>query len=59
MSGIRVLSLDGGGVRGIIQLSILKRLEDLTGLGLPLGELFDLMVGTSAGKFWDYSLEFV
>jgi RING-type zinc-finger len=50
LSGIRVLSLDGGGVRGIIQLSILQRLEQLVGLGMPFGEFFDLMVGTSAGK---------
>lgn len=32
LSGIRVLSLDGDGVKGIIQLSILQRLEQLVGL---------------------------
>jgi hypothetical protein len=51
LRGVSVLSLDGGGVRGIIPLSILKRLEETLDLGVPLGELFDLMVGTSAGKF--------
>lgn len=49
ISGVRVLSLDGGGVRGIVELAVLKRLETHIGLGLPLGEFFDLIVGTSAG----------
>ncbi|KAK3349748.1 acyl transferase/acyl hydrolase/lysophospholipase [Lasiosphaeria hispida] len=49
LAGVRVLSLDGGGVRGIVQLVVLKRLEEQTGLGIPLGRFFDLMVGTSAG----------
>lgn len=47
--GPRVLSLDGGGVRGIVELIILQRLEQAIGLGLPLGQFFDLIVGTSAG----------
>ncbi|RYP11186.1 hypothetical protein DL764_000211 [Monosporascus ibericus] len=47
--GLRVLSLDGGGVRSIIELGILQRLEALTGLGLPIGQFFDLIVGTSGG----------
>jgi hypothetical protein len=50
LSGIRVLTLDGGGVRGIIQLSILQRLEELVNLDIPFGKLFDLLVGSSAGK---------
>ncbi|EGX45761.1 hypothetical protein AOL_s00140g77 [Orbilia oligospora ATCC 24927] len=49
LSGIRVLSLDGGGVRGIVELVILERLEDLIGLGLPIGTFFDLIIGTSTG----------
>ncbi|KAF3272372.1 hypothetical protein TWF970_010094 [Orbilia oligospora] len=44
-----VLSLDGGGVRGIVELVILERLEDLIGLGLPIGTFFDLIIGTSTG----------
>lgn len=52
-AGIRVLSLDGGGVRGIVELTILERLEKQIGLGVPLGQFFDLIVGTSAGE--DYS----
>lgn len=50
ISGLRILSLDGGGVRGVIQLVTLQRLESLIDLGLPLGQFFDLIVGTSAGK---------
>ncbi|KAK4141483.1 uncharacterized protein C8A04DRAFT_14074 [Dichotomopilus funicola] len=48
-AGLRILSIDGGGVRGIIELVILERLETLIGLGLPLNHFFDLIVGTSAG----------
>jgi len=48
-AGLRILSLDGGGVRGIIELVILERLETLIGLGLPLNHFFDLIVGTSSG----------
>lgn len=43
----RVLAIDGGGVRGIIQTRILTALEDAT--GQPVAELFDLIVGTSIG----------
>jgi hypothetical protein len=50
LCGVRLLSLDGGGIRGIIQLSILNRLETRLDLEMPIGELFDLMVGTSTGK---------
>lgn len=50
LAGLRVLTLDGGGVRGIIELRILNRLEEKIGLGIPLGQFFDLIVGTSTGK---------
>ena len=42
-----ILSLDGGGIRGIITARILQEIEDLT--GKRIHELFDLIVGTSAG----------
>lgn len=48
-AGVRLLSLDGGGVRGIIELEILRRLEQEIGLDLPISNFFDLIVGTSAG----------
>jgi hypothetical protein len=50
LARVRVLSLDGGGIRGIVELTILQRLENLIDLGIPLGQFFDLMVGTSAGR---------
>jgi len=43
----RVLAIDGGGVRGIIQARILTALEDAT--SRPVADLFDLIVGTSIG----------
>lgn len=46
----RVLALDGGGVRGHIQLEILALLEREIGLDLPLRSFFDLIVGTSIGE---------
>jgi hypothetical protein len=50
LSGVRVLSLDGGGVRGIIGLEIIKRLQKSVGLSIRPSAYFDLIVGTSAGK---------
>ncbi len=43
----KVLSIDGGGLRGIIPARILVEIENLT--GKPICELFDLMAGTSTG----------
>lgn len=42
-----ILSVDGGGVRGIIPLACLVRLESR--LGRPSREIFDLAAGTSTG----------
>ncbi len=42
-----VLSIDGGGVRGIIPARILKELETRT--GKEIHELFDFVTGTSTG----------
>ena len=47
--GIRVLTLDGGGIRGIVELEILRQLEKELGGGLHIQSLFDLVVGTSTG----------
>ncbi len=44
---VRVLSIDGGGVRGVIPATVLSKLEDKT--GKPVAELFDLICGTSTG----------
>jgi len=49
----RILSLDGGGVRGAISIAFLERLEEVVGEieGRPtrLGDWFDLIGGTSTG----------
>lgn len=42
-----VLSLDGGGVRGILTLQLLKKLEEVA--GAPCYEFCDLVAGTSTG----------
>jgi uncharacterized protein len=43
----KILSLDGGGIKGIIPCTILRYIEDET--GLPIHRLFDLLAGTSTG----------
>src|SRR5256885_12678414 len=49
----RMLSLDGGGVRGVISVAFLERIEALlsaqAGEGVRLGDWFDLIGGTSTG----------
>ena len=44
---VRVLSIDGGGIRGIIPTLVLAELERRT--GQPTAQVFDLIVGTSTG----------
>ncbi len=44
---IWILSIDGGGIRGIIPAKILAEIERLT--QKPIAQLFDIMVGTSTG----------
>ncbi|KAF4474617.1 Phospholipase A I [Colletotrichum fructicola Nara gc5] len=46
-AGYRVLALDGVGVKGIIQLQVLKNIQRLT--KLPIRVFFDLAIGTSVG----------
>jgi len=50
-AGVRILSLDGGGIRGIVELVLLKAIQKKLGLGVPLSEFFDLIVGTSTGEW--------
>ena len=44
---VKVLAIDGGGIRGIIPAMVLNRMEELT--RKPICELFDLIGGTSTG----------
>lgn len=45
---VRVLCMDGGGMRGYVTVVILKRILEATGAWC-VGEVFDLIVGTSTG----------
>jgi Patatin-like phospholipase len=50
----RILALDGGGIRGVFTLQILAKIEeifraDLRNDKLVLGDVFDLIAGTSTG----------
>lgn len=47
MSKFKILSLDGGGIRGAFSAAFLATLEK--SVGAPLGRYFDLIVGTSTG----------
>ncbi|CAJ0552466.1 Ff.00g064450.m01.CDS01 [Fusarium sp. VM40] len=48
-AGVRILCLDGGGVRGIVELAILRAIEEALGHHIPIQNFFDLIVGTSTG----------
>lgn len=45
--GLRILSMDGGGMKGLATVKILKEIEK--GTGKRIHELFDLICGTSTG----------
>lgn len=49
-AGVRVLTFDGGGVRGMSTLEYMQALQDEVGLPLPIQENFDVVFGTSIGK---------
>ena len=44
---VSILSIDGGGIRGIVPATFLVEFEKRT--GKPICELFDLIAGTSTG----------
>jgi patatin-like phospholipase/acyl hydrolase len=44
---VRILSIDGGGIRGLIPALVLEHLEALT--GRPIADQFDLVAGSSTG----------
>ncbi|KAL4899393.1 hypothetical protein BDW74DRAFT_189395 [Aspergillus multicolor] len=45
----RILSIDGGGPRGIIPLENLEILQEIVGSEIAVPDLFDLYMGTSSG----------
>lgn len=47
MKTFNILSIDGGGLRGIVPVKILQKIESVT--GVPIQETFDLFAGTSTG----------
>ena len=46
--GLRILSLDGGGSRGVVSISMMRSLVDAMG-GLEVCDAFDIICGTSTG----------
>lgn len=48
-AGLRILTLDGGGIRAIIGLTFLQQIEREFGVELPIQAFFDLIVGTGTG----------
>lgn len=45
--GLRILSMDGGGMRGMATVQMLRNIEQ--GTGRRIHEMFDLICGTSTG----------
>ncbi|KAF1965009.1 FabD/lysophospholipase-like protein [Bimuria novae-zelandiae CBS 107.79] len=48
-AGVRILCLDGGGVRAIVQLQILLMIQQQFRNQIPIQAFFDLILGTSSG----------
>lgn len=49
-AGVRVLSIDGGGIRAVVPIQFLRALERAIGLDMPVQEHFDFAYGTSSGE---------
>lgn len=47
---VRLLSVDGGGIRGSVSLEFIQALQDRVGLPMPIQDHFDVAYGTSSGE---------
>ena len=50
-AGARILSVDGGGVRGVVPLEFLRLLQGYLGSELQVQDLFEQAFGTSSGRW--------
>jgi hypothetical protein len=48
-AGVRVLAIDGGGVKGMVPIVWLEELESILQLPIPIQHYFDFVIGTSSG----------
>jgi patatin-like phospholipase/acyl hydrolase len=48
-AGVGVLCIDGGGVRGVLPLKMMKRIQDRIGLSIPFQKYFKVAFGISSG----------
>ena len=55
-AGARILTVDGGGIRGVVPLEFLRLLQGLLGPGLLVQDLFEQAFGTSSGRHQDITL---
>lgn len=54
MGKVKILSIDGGGIRGIIPAMVLAKIEEMT--SKPICKLFDFIAGTSTGGILSLTL---
>ena len=47
----RMLTIDGGGIRGVVALALLAGLQQELGDDCPIQDFFDLILGTSSGEW--------
>ena len=50
-AGVRMLAIDGGGIYGVIPLEFLQLLQRDLGPRIKIQELFDIVFGTSSGRY--------